>query len=97
LLLLVFLMMAILTEVRRNLSMVLSCISFMVRDSKHGQGFFSCVFWPFGLLQLLISLLVHQFVGSLVFLSPLYILIICGWSLQFRDYFFYCAEVFNFM
>jgi hypothetical protein len=34
-LLVVFLMMAILTGVRRNLNMVLICISFMAKDGEH--------------------------------------------------------------
>jgi hypothetical protein len=62
LLLVVFLMMAILTGVRCNLSVVLICISFMARDS-----IFSCVLGAFEflllrkfcLVQLPISLLVH--------------------------------------
>jgi hypothetical protein len=70
LLLVVFLMIAILTGVRWNFIMVLTCISFMDRDLEH-----SCVFWKFGLLPLKKALfssfahLVHFFIGSLNFES----------------------------
>jgi hypothetical protein len=68
-------MIAVLTGVRWNLSVVLICISFMARDH---ENFFS-VLWPFGflllrkfcLVQLLISLL-----GEFSFLRSLYILVI---------------------
>jgi hypothetical protein len=68
--LLLFLMVAVLTGVRWNLTVFLICISFMTRDGEH----FSCVFWPFGhlpsktfcLAQLSTYLLVHWFWGSLV-------------------------------
>jgi hypothetical protein len=48
LLLVVFLMIGFLTEVRWKLSEILICISFMVR---HGEHFFMC-FLPFGFLPL---------------------------------------------
>jgi hypothetical protein len=75
----VVLMLAILTGVRWNLSVVLTCISFMARDGEH----FFCVF--FGHLdsfeKVLFSSVARFFIGSLIlgkfsFLSSLYILII---------------------
>jgi hypothetical protein len=105
-------MVAILTGVRWNLSVVLICISFMARDGEY----YSCVFWPFEflplkkfcLVQLTTSLLVHWFGGSLVFWAPCifwvsvlwcivgeYCLPLCGWSLQFRDHFFFVQKLFS--
>jgi hypothetical protein len=61
LLLLVFLMIAILTGVRCNLSVVLICISFIGKDGEH----FFIYFWPFGLLPWKKFYLV-QFANSLL-------------------------------
>jgi hypothetical protein len=78
--LLVFLMIAILTGVRWNLSVVLICISFMARDSEH---FFMCflAIWISSFEKVLFSSVAHFFIGSLIlvefsFLSSLYILVI---------------------
>jgi hypothetical protein len=80
LLLVVFLMIAILTGVRWNLSVVLICISFMARDGEH---FFMCflAIWISSFEKVLFSSVAHFFIGSLIlgrlsFLSSLYILVI---------------------
>jgi hypothetical protein len=60
---------------------VMICISFMARDGEHFFMFF--FFGQFGrfplkkfcLAQLLTSLLIHQFLGNLVFEPPVYSII----------------------
>jgi hypothetical protein len=72
-------MMAILTGVKWNLSVVLICISFMARDGEH---FFMC-FLAISISsfeKVLLSSVAHFFIGSLIlgefsFLSSLYILV----------------------
>jgi hypothetical protein len=73
-------MMAILTGVRWNLSVVLICISFMARD---GVQFFMCflAIWISFLEKVLFSSVAYIFNGLLIlgefsFLSSLYILVI---------------------
>jgi hypothetical protein len=77
LLLVVFLMMAILTGVRWNLSVVLICISFITRAGEH---FFMCflAIWISSFEKVLFSSVAHFFIGSLVlgefsFLSSPYV------------------------
>jgi hypothetical protein len=64
-LLVVFLMLAILTGARWNLSVVLICISFMARDGEH---FFMCflAFWTSSFEKVLFNSLAHFFIGSLL-------------------------------
>jgi hypothetical protein len=84
LLLVVFLMIAILKWVWWNISVVLICISFIARDGEH----FSCVvlvIWTSSFKKVLFSSLAHFFIdslilGSYVFLSTLYILVINPFS-----------------
>jgi hypothetical protein len=78
--LVVFLMVAVLTGVRWNLSVVLICISFMARDGEH---FFMCVLAIriSSFEKVLFNSVAHIFIGSLIlgefsFLSCLYILVI---------------------
>jgi hypothetical protein len=73
-------MMAILTGVSWNLSVVLICISFMARDGEH---FFMCFFAISisSFQKVLLSSVAHFLIGSLIlgefsFLSSLYILVI---------------------
>jgi hypothetical protein len=80
LLVVVFLMVAILTGVRWNLSVVLICISFMARDSEYFFHVFLAI-WISSFDKVLFSSVAHFFVGSLIwgefgFLSFLYILVI---------------------
>jgi hypothetical protein len=65
LLLLVFLMLAILTGLRWNLTVVLICISFMARDGEH---FFMCflAIWISSFEKVLFSSVAHFFIGSLI-------------------------------
>jgi hypothetical protein len=64
LLLVMFLMTAILTGVRWNLSVVLICISFMARDGEH---FFVCflAIWISSFDKVLFSSVAHFFIDSL--------------------------------
>jgi hypothetical protein len=59
-------MIAILTGVKWNLSVVLICISFMARDGEH---FFMCflAIWISSLEKILFSSVAHFFIASLIF------------------------------
>jgi hypothetical protein len=77
-------MIAILKEVRRNLSVILICISFMARDGEH---FFMCFgsISTYSFEKVLFSSVAHFFIGSLIlgefsFLSSLCILVISPFS-----------------
>jgi hypothetical protein len=61
----VFLIVAILTVVRWNLSVVLICISFMARDGEH---FFMCflAILIYCFEKVLFSSVAHVFIGSLI-------------------------------
>jgi hypothetical protein len=64
-LLFVVLMVAILARVRRTLSVVLICISFMAREGEH---FFMCflVIWISSFEKVLFNSIAHYFIGSLI-------------------------------
>jgi hypothetical protein len=59
-------MLAILTGVKWNLSVVLICISFMARDGEH---FFMCflAIWTSSFEKVLFCSVAHFFIGSLMF------------------------------
>jgi hypothetical protein len=57
-------MIAILTGVRWNLSVVLICISFMARDGEHLFMYFLAI-WTFSFEKVLFSSVAHFFIGSL--------------------------------
>jgi hypothetical protein len=59
-------MVAILTGVRWNLSVVLICISYMARDSEHFFMYFLAI-WISSFEKVLFSSLAHFFTGSLIF------------------------------
>jgi hypothetical protein len=92
-LLLVLLMMAILTGVRWNLSVVLICISFMASDGEHFSWVFFAI-WISSFEKVLFNSVAHYFIGSLIlgefsFLSSLYILLISPFS------YVYLANIFS--
>jgi hypothetical protein len=59
-------MIAILTGVRWNLSVVLICISFISRDDEHFLMCFLAI-WISSLDKVLFSSVAHFFIGSLIF------------------------------
>jgi hypothetical protein len=66
LLLVVFLMLATLTGVKWNLTVVLICIFIMARDGEHFFMCF-CAIWISSFEKFLISSVTHFFIGSLIF------------------------------
>jgi hypothetical protein len=68
LLLLVFLMIAILTGMRWNLSVVLIYISFMARDGGHFVMYFLAI-WISSFEKVLFSSVAHFFIGSLIWVE----------------------------
>jgi hypothetical protein len=77
-------MIAILTGVRWNITVVWICISFMARDGEH---FFMCflTIWIASFEKVLFSSVAHFFIGSLIFgefrfLSSLSILVFSALS-----------------
>jgi hypothetical protein len=64
-------MIAILTGVRWNLSVVLIGISFMARDGEHFCMCFLAI-WTSSFEKVLFSSVSHFFMGSLIFELPVY-------------------------
>jgi hypothetical protein len=59
-------MLAILTGVRWNLSVILICMSFMARDGEHSFMCFLAI-WASSFEKVLFSSVAHFFIGSLIF------------------------------
>jgi hypothetical protein len=66
LLVVVFLLIAVLTGVRWNLSAALICISFMARDSEHFFHVFFLAIWISSFEKVLFSSVAQFFIGSLI-------------------------------
>jgi hypothetical protein len=67
LLVVVFLIMAIPTGVRKNVSVVLICISFMARDGEHQGWCFFLSILTSSSKRVLFSSVAHFFIDSLIF------------------------------